>query len=374
MIGVAAVGAVEDINCWSSTPYFFFNQGREAGLFTDPWNLELDQFKFPRKIWNIFNLLRLNKPGGYQYSSDFLDKAEASIPAHFFSKTIISFNQLFPRAETVNRAGGKIIYYIDMTLVDLFSDLSYGVSVGANMRQIAVHQERTNYNLAHRVITMGSWPLKTLKDEYNLPSSKLLSILPGANIQLKSNWTFPNLSLDPGINRELVLGFVGKDWERKGLQTLMFVKRELQARGFRVKLKIIGNCKAEWQNEAGVEFLGFIDKILNTERFIAEISSCDIGCLFSKGEALGISILEFLAVGVPVAGFYHQGMIDTLIPEASMQFELNAAIESIADRFQLFITDTNYQLSLKQSARNISSTVTWKSCISKWQKLFEDNI
>ena len=374
MIGIAALGSVQDINCWSNIPYFFFKQGFEDGIFNDPWNLDLSDFGVSRKYWNLLNLLCFNKPGGYQYSASFLNKAESLIPAHYFSQTIISFNQVFPRAETVKSAGGKIIYYIDMTLTDLFLDPSYNVKIGHKMKRVAIEQETKNYKLADMVITMGRWPIETLRTNYGMSETKLGHIRPGANLFLKSGWKGSSFKHGAGLDRELVLGFIGKDWERKGLGILIEIKRELHRRGFKVKLKIIGNCPIEWQHELGVEFLGLINKMVEADKFVNEIATCDIGCLFSKGEALGISVLEFLAVGVPVAGFFHQGLKDTLLPGASIRFMLDESIVTISDKFQEFITDSNYQHNLKTRAEELSSTVTWKSCIDSWSKTLKVNL
>lgn len=371
MIDVAAIGDVSDINCWSNIPFHFFEEGYSRQLFQNPWKLELAHFVNTRRHWNFFNLLRFSRPGGYQFSKEFLDKAEASIPEAYFSNTIISFNQVFPRAETVRKAGGKIIYYVDMTLTDLFSDPLYRIKIGAAITQEAILQEAANYRLAERVITMGAWPLETLRNTYHLPENKLGCILPGANLKLTAGWSPRALTPGAGVLRDLVLGFVGKDWERKGLEVLINLKNELQLRGYKIKLKIIGTCPLDWQTEPGVKFLGKIDKLYDSDRFIREISSCDIGCLFSKGEALGISVLEFLAVGVPVAGYYYQGMKDTLLPNASLQFRIDDTIMDLSDGLQAYINNSQYQQELKNGAIASMNSVTWGNCIDNWLPVLE---
>lgn len=371
MIDIAAVGNVADISCWSNIPFYFFQEGSKRGIFGHPWNLPLSQFSDSRKYWNLLSLLCLNRPGGYQFSKAFLDKAESLIPAEYFTNTIISFNQVFPRAETVQKAGGKIIYYIDMTLTDLFKDKSYGVHIGSGIRKMALQQELTNYNLAERVITMGNWPLKTLTEIYHLPQAKLGFVLPGANLTIEPDWEPVPFKPGAGRTRDLVLGFVGKDWERKGLGVLIELKAALEVRGFKIRIKVIGNCPEIWKVQDGVDFLGVINKINEGARFISEIAACDIGCLFSKGEALGISLLEFLAVGVPVAGYYHQGMTDTLLPGASLSFQLDDSLVKIADRFETYINDSACQLALKNNAIARQGSVTWKSCLDNWLPILD---
>lgn len=371
MADIAVIGDVSDINCWSNIPYYFFQAGKDQSLFENPWKLDMDAFKISRKIWNIQNLLAMNKPGGYQFSTEFLARAEASIPDSFFKNSIISFNQLFPRASTVTNAGGKIFYYIDMTLTDLFKDDSYQVHIGRNIREKALSQERENYELAEKVISMGTWTQTSLLNNYSINPGKLATILPGANISGKGASAIKSFLPGAGITRELVLGFVGKDWKRKGLGILMDVKNMLQARGYKIRIKIIGNCPEEWRNTPGIEYIGFIDKQHESSRFIEEVSTCDIGCLFSKGEALGIALLEFLFLGIPVAGFFHQGLRDTLMPGASLRFNLNDSITEIANSFHKYILENDYQLTLKKNAIDYADKVTWADCVEKWKQILQ---
>lgn len=369
MADIAVIGDVSDINCWSNIPYYFFQAGKEVALFENPWKLDLETFRNSRKVWNLKNLLAFNKPGGYQFSAEFLARAEASIAPAYFKNTIISFNQLFPRASTVARAGGKIYYYIDMTLTDLFNDPSYQINIGNLIKEKALDQEKENYARAEKVISMGTWTQTSLHTHYGLPSDKLGTILPGANISGKETRTIKPFSAGAGISRDLVLGFVGKDWKRKGLGILIDVKNVLQARGYKIKVKIIGNCPEEWRTTPGVEFIGFIDKQNESPRFIEELSSCDIGCLFSKGEALGISILEFLYLGIPVAGFYHQGLQDTLMQGASLRFNIHDSITEIANSFHKYILEQEFQLFLKENALACADQVTWAHCVENWKRI-----
>ena len=75
-VGLAAVGDVLDINCWSNIPFYLFKAGRKASLFDEPWSLDMSKFTVSRIAWNARQLLLGKGKGGYQYSKDFLDKAE----------------------------------------------------------------------------------------------------------------------------------------------------------------------------------------------------------------------------------------------------------------------------------------------------------
>jgi len=56
-VGVAAVGDVLDINCWSNIPYYFFTTGVKHKVFHQPWRLHTNQLKIHRYLWNARQFL-----------------------------------------------------------------------------------------------------------------------------------------------------------------------------------------------------------------------------------------------------------------------------------------------------------------------------
>lgn len=368
-IGVAVVGDVLDINCWSSTPYYFYTTGARKGVFHHPWRLQMRKFNIPRYLWNARQLVLHGYTGGFQYTPLFLDRAERQIPHSYFESTVISFNQLFPRAMSVVRKGGKMYYYLDATLYDLFNSPGYDIRVSDRIKQKAIELEIENYAHCQAVVTMGKWIHKTLREVYQVPESKLFHILPGANIMVPSNFQYPQRNCE----NTLVLGFVGKDWKRKGLLLLREVQQILQQKGYEVKIKVIGNCPQELKDLSNIEYCGFINKQTDTERFISELASCDIGCLFSTDEALGISVLEFLRIGIPVAGFFHQGMADTLLEGASFRFPFSASAEMIALSFEEYLLNNQLKHEMRMKAQQYSNYVSWDRCIEEWKLLLEQN-
>src|SRR5690606_21783522 len=114
---------------------------------------------------------------------------------------------------------------------------------------------------------------------------------------------------------------------------LASVRDELERRGWKTRILVAGEAPPELRRAPGIEFAGFLDKGQDSEAFLRLLTRCDLGCLFSEREALGISTLEFLRAGVPVAGFAHEGMADTLPPDAGFRFSPGAAPSEIADEF-----------------------------------------
>lgn len=369
-ICVAAIGDVLDINTHSNLPYFFFNEGKRQGVFTDALRLDLSEFTWKRRFWNLKQLALGRGIGGFQYSTSFLEALERQIPPLLRSACMVTFSQVFPRAGSIPERG-ELVCYIDATIRDLVDNPSYAIRLPSYILQKTLDQERQNYHAASHVVVRSSWIIPTLMDYYGVPRHKITHVLPGANLALPAEWKPPAVPGRPGIDRDLVLGFVGKDWRRKGLPFLMKVRGELAQRGYRVRIRVIGSRPPDVAADPGIEITGFIDKHSGMDRFVDAVSTCDIGCLFSASEALGISTLEFLRTGVPVAGFYHQGLKDTLLHGASLRFNTDARPEEAADAFERFIQDDDLRNGMKAKALHYSDEVTWAACVNRFKNLLE---
>jgi glycosyltransferase involved in cell wall biosynthesis len=368
---IAAIGDVSSPAAWSGIPYFFWRAAAAADFATEPVRLNLDWISQPRRRWAVGRILRGRRPAGFQYSAKFLDAAEALIPRHQLAGEIISFSQHFPRAETVRAAGGRISYYIDATFAALSSgrglDLRLPSDVVASARQL----ERQNYELADRVIAMASWTAHSVIDDCGIAAGKVYSVLPGANLDLPQGYSPPDkLTQRAGIDRPFVLGFVGVDWERKGLSLVCGLRDKLVERGWRVVVRAAGNAPRPLAAREGVEFAGFLDKSAGSAKYVELLASCDIGCLFSKHEALGISTLEFLRAGIPVAGYATEGLMDTLATDAALSFAPGVSADCIVARFDEYLRRPEEQQAAMIAAWTHSPFLDWNRCVSEMERIW----
>ncbi|QVL33771.1 glycosyltransferase family 4 protein [Telmatocola sphagniphila] len=367
---IFALGNTADPNCWSGIPYHFYSECQKQNFANIPGQIDLEIFQRSRLVWNFFRKLRGHPRGGYQYSEKFLDAVEQQIPPAILAQEIISFNQTFPRARTVQRAGGKISYYIDATLAALTSGRGLEMNLPKDIREQVLQLEQENYRLAERVIAMGTWTAESLVRECGVDPTKVHTVLPGANLDLPENWVPKAPSGRAGVDRPFVLGFVGKDWKRKGLPIVIEVRDRLAARGWKVQVQAAGEAPAELTQRDGVRFVGFIDKRTQADLFLRFLESCDVGCLFSAREALGISTLEFLRVGIPVAGYAIEGPADTLPEEAGFRFALTEGPLQIADRFEAYLQSEAKQHSKQTAAQHRSESVRWARCVREFKELW----
>ena len=293
------------------------------------------------------------------------------MPEFLRTGEIITFNQHFPRARMIRLAGGTLNHYVDAPFAALVSGRGLDLKLPAATADKAAALERENFAFSKRVITMARWAADVIINECKVPSTKVFTILPGSNLDLPANWQHLDLEGRAGRDRDFVLGFVGKDWKRKGLPIVMEIRDSLERRGWRAVVHAAGGIPAGLEPRSGVHFAGFINKKTDPERFVEFIARCDLGCLFSDCEALGISTLEFLRAGVPVAGFAHEGPADTIPPDAGFRFESGSTAEEIADVLDAYLRDEAQQNLMRRNAQKWSALVTWERCVREFEELWE---
>jgi glycosyltransferase involved in cell wall biosynthesis len=164
--------------------------------------------------------------------------------------------------------------------------------------------------------------------------SKVHVVPAGANLEEALLRSLPT-SLQPAppsFAEPLRLGFLGKEWQRKGGPLLLQVAEVLSARGIPTVVRAIGPSAESLPAHPCLQPLGFLDKRHDTARFVAELRSWHFGTLFSDAEAFGISNRECLRLGVPVISHAVGGIPSTLPDEGCGQlFPPHPTPNAVAD-------------------------------------------
>ena len=111
-------------------------------------------------------------------------------------------------------------YYLDATTRQIFEDYGLAAKVSPNVQKEALIQEQRNFQQCERIICMSPWAAQSVVEDYGISPKKVHVIPGGANLD-EAKLPDQLLSLDvlPPL-KPLRLGFVGKDWQRKGLPWL----------------------------------------------------------------------------------------------------------------------------------------------------------
>jgi glycosyltransferase involved in cell wall biosynthesis len=301
---LVAYGDANAVDTWSNIPYFFLQAGRRIGLFDAGVTLRPRRFRRRRILWNALRPLTLNRPCGYMYSRAHLHALWADRRAPSGIGEYVSHIQSLPPRESVRE---PVSYYIDATMRQYFDD--YGRSLGRRIRAEAVAREKEAYEAARFVVCMSRWCAEDVKASYGISPAKVRVIRPGANIHDES---VPAAAVWDGSLAPLRLGFIGIDWERKGGPVLLDAAARLQRMGHSVEVVVIGPDASELPQHPALRPIGFIHKARELPRFVEVVRSFHFGCLLSHAEALGISTLECLRLGVPVIATAVGGIVDTV--------------------------------------------------------------
>ncbi len=72
----AIIGDANDPGAWSGIPYHFLNAVRARGVIQRGLDLQPrgTEWRMRRLMWNVSRVLTGDRPGGYQFSHDFLER------------------------------------------------------------------------------------------------------------------------------------------------------------------------------------------------------------------------------------------------------------------------------------------------------------
>jgi glycosyltransferase involved in cell wall biosynthesis len=370
---VAVLGDAGDPGAWSGIPYHFYKAGVETGFFDSALDLGLDGVRLRRVTWNLGRLLSGDRPGGFQYSRECLERLFSTSLPRISGNELVSHFQLFPPPRPASAAGVRWGHYIDMPLHPLFDDYGEASKIGRRIKNEALDLERQTYAGAHRVVCMSKWAAEAVRRHCGVDGAKVKIVLPGANLdeemveRLTGDLDAAPIDAD-FKTRPFRLGFTGKHPERKGFRRLVGAAEILDRRGHAVEVRAIGEVPRDLRSHRLVRALGFIDKKSEMTRFINEISRFDLGCLPSHAEALGISTLECLRVGVPVLGTDAGGIPDTIPANAGILIDQQASPQAIADALEPVIVDAARYARLRNEARRVRHHYSWTRVVREFEK------
>lgn len=309
-------GDATDLATASNTPYCLLQAGLQQGLFHGGLPLHPEHLRWPRRFWNLRQALITGKVGGYQYSRGFTRAllAQASLPCHQPLALLSHFPLLpchpWPPTWRVN-------FYIDATTRQVFDDYGAGHRLAPAYRRQILKREQQAYCQANAVITMSQWAADSVVGDYGIDPGKVHVVPGAANLDETQLAQLPAVPppAPPSAQQPLRLGFLGKEWQRKGGPFLLELADALQERGIPTVIRAIGPDPARLPAHPALRPLGFLNKQSDTARFVAELRSWHFGTLFSEAEAFGISNRECLRLGVPVLA-HAVGGIPSTLPDA----------------------------------------------------------
>jgi glycosyltransferase involved in cell wall biosynthesis len=364
---LTVVGDPNDINTWSNIPYFFVRAGQRRGFFDGGLPLKPERLRVQRWIWNLWTLLRTGAYGGFQYSPYFLGRLFGQVDTDPKTDEFVSHFPLLP-PEPAER-GYRVSYYLDATLTQNFEDYGVAANVSPPVREQALAQERRNYQHADHVVGMSEWTARSVVEDYDISAEKVHVVPGGANLREED---LPEVveSTAPDDLRPLRLGFIGKNWRRKGLPFLLEVADALAERDIDVEVWAVGPEPSALPEHPALRPQGFIDKASDLDRFVDVVRELHFGCLFSSVEAFGISNVECLRLGVPVLASDVGGIPDTVPDGCGVLFAADSSPEAVARRLEGLVDDSSAYDRYRERIQAQSAQFTWGRAIEQFKDIW----
>jgi glycosyltransferase involved in cell wall biosynthesis len=375
---LAAIGDVNSLRTWSGTAHHLLDAGRECGLINEGLRLRASGagWALRRFVWNSTQVLKWRGYGGYQFQPCFLERLYAPVGRSLVGNVIINCFQLYPPS-IVEDSRIQKWFYIDMTLRQRFT--FYGALMEKDAEAAVIERERRGYHSAVAVITLSKWAAESLIADYGMPKERVHTVIPGANLDPAhyDAWNSDLVDLTSIERRPVRLVFVGREWKRKGLDTLLAAFQMARERGADLTLRIIGvdlrSIPRPYRTVEGVEVLGFLDKRKEGARFLTLVSECDIGCLLSRADASPIALREYVALGLVTLHTDAGGSPEMTDSGASFRVPVTATADEIADLLVRVSRDRVLLRSMRRLALDNRNNARWTVAAMQMAQLLDQN-
>lgn len=371
-IYVCCIGDSTDVKTRGGSPYFCCQALRGYGIKAEPLPLSIEKLVPWRRLWVLKQLTLLKHPKGFQYGRTFTWLVERQWPKVDQGDWVLSWHP-FVLPDAVIESG-QFCLYLDCTQAQVFEHYSKSVR-SRSLIASALAREKAILIKAPAIFCMSQWVADSLVDEYKLDSSRIFVVPAGSNIcesQLKKLIPVP-VPLEPTPQEPLRLGFLGKEWQRKGGPFLLELADALQQRGIPTVIRAIGPDPAALPAHPALQPLGFINKQTDTARFVAELKTWHFGTLFSEAEAFGISNRECLRLGVPVLAHAVGGIASTL-PDAGcgQLFAPHPGAAEVAEWIEERLTPYDGYLSWRMALSARWQEFTWEVAVEQMIEIFNE--
>ncbi|MFT3879127.1 MAG: glycosyltransferase family 4 protein [Gemmatales bacterium] len=373
---LTAMGDVNDPRTWSGTPYHFLQAAKAHQVIDEGIKLvpEGSDWRRRRLFWNGWRYVTGQGKGGFQYSVTALEHLWNPVRQLVLDQVVINGYQLFPPS-IVAEPRIKKLYYIDMTLLQLFDFYGERGSVGSRIADEAMQREKLGYQSAKYVVCHSNWAAESVIKDYGIDAAKVKAIVPGANIDRETYLQWYQQAQQPVRlpGQPLKLIFIGKYWDRKGLDRLLEALLEVHQQGRKMELIVLG-CRREelpvhLQDVPGVNWMGFLDKRKEMQRFLDVVTQADIGCLLSRAEAGGMALREYHALGLVALGTAVGGSPEHLFADAGYAVPPEASAEVIANWLMDLDGNPEKLASLRNRAWQRRLDATWDDSVRQWREL-----
>lgn len=226
---------------------------------------------------------------------------------------------------------------------------------------------------ARKVIAVSEKVKRDIMKYYGTPGEKITVIPNGVNLEEFKHDPYRRTEIREryGISdSDVVLLFVGHDFERKGLE---YAIKALPEVSNNVKLLVVGKGNPEAFQKLARK-LGVIDKTIFTG-FVPEIKhyydTSDIFVFPTYTEGFSLTMLEAVASGLPVLATNVSGS-DELIIDGYNGFFIERDPKNIAEKINILVNDENLRKQMCKNARRSAERYSWDATAERTLEVYEE--
>ena len=256
----------------------------------------------------------------------------------------ISFSQIIPNS--IRKSECNVLLMTDMTLSQYLQYEHFG-DIPKRISAELLSCEQMSYDRASRIFAATEVTADQLMRIYHVPASKIEVIGRGVNLPIDLSVEKTRTRPD---ERPMQIVFVGHDYRRKGLPTLLEAIESTVELQTRVVVNAIGPRREEFAPRDWLKVHGYIDKKVDLKKYTDIISSSDLGYLFSQSEGIPGSILEFMHLGIPCLMSDIPEMASIRHSPGVVSVPLDSGHTGVRDRLLEYVTNPMRLEELKRQA------------------------
>lgn len=270
----------------------------------------------------------------------------------------------------------KPLYLTTDATFPLLQDLYQSHS---NLHSVSVKNalilERMAFEKARKLLLPLEWLSKSAQNNYRISKDKIEVVPYGSNMFSPSENNVHDIIKERVESPdELTLLFVGVRWEEKGGPQAVEIIKELNRKGTKAKLIIVG-CTPKIEEDY-VEVIGFLDKQdtdqLSKLKELYQKSTFFI--LPTKAECVGMSFIEAASFGLPAVGSNVGGVPEAVIDKKTgliIDPEENSS-EIAKQIIEIWKDQSLYQKLSLNARKRYSEHMNWQNWAKKVKEILSE--